>query len=67
MRFFATVAETTDVKLRGTHLPCRSADMPVMIWLGDILEPASNFTKFFNRADNKVRDLRNVWLLDYRN
>jgi len=38
-----------------------------MIWLPDILEPASNFSKFFNRADNRVRNLRNVWLLDYRN
>ena len=38
-----------------------------MIWLGDILEPAANFSKFFNRENNKVRDQRNVWLLDYRN
>ena len=38
-----------------------------MIWLGDILEPAANFSTFFQRECNKVRDQRNVWLLDYRN
>ena len=41
--------------------------MPHMIWLGDILEPAQNFSGFFNRANNRVRDIRNVWLVDYRN
>merc|ERR1719310_2037916 len=38
-----------------------------MIWLSDVLEPAENFKAFFNRADNKVLDQRNVWLLNYRN
>lgn len=38
-----------------------------MIWLGDLLEPAENFTGFFQRDDNKILDVRNVWLLNYRN
>lgn len=38
-----------------------------MIWLSDLLEPAENFQKFFNRPDNKILDVRNVWLLNYRN
>lgn len=38
-----------------------------MIWLADLLEPSENFTKFFTRPDNKVLDVRNVWLLNYRN
>jgi pimeloyl-ACP methyl ester carboxylesterase len=59
--------KTTEVKLRGTLLPARGVDKPVMIMLPDILEPAANFSKFFNRENNKVRDQRNVWLLDYRN
>jgi len=68
-RFFGAQvkSDTKDVKLRGTLLPARGVDKPVMIWLGDILEPASNFSGFFNRECNKVRDQRNVWLLDYRN
>lgn len=41
--------------------------MPTLIWLPELVEPSSNFESFFSRADNKVRDLRNVWLLDYRN
>ena len=38
-----------------------------MIWLSDLLEPCENFQKFFTRPDNKVLDVRNVWLLNYRN
>jgi len=38
-----------------------------MIWLSDLLEPAENFQKFFTRPDNKILDVRNVWLLNYRN
>lgn len=55
------------MKLRGTHLAAHGNDLPTMIWLGDILEPASNFSGFFNREDNRVRKLRNIWMLDYRN
>ena len=38
-----------------------------MIWLSDLIEPAENFTGFFQREDNKILDVRNVWLLNYRN
>jgi pimeloyl-ACP methyl ester carboxylesterase len=38
-----------------------------MIWLPEIVEPAENFAKFFNRSDNKCKDVRNIWCLDYRN
>lgn len=38
-----------------------------MIWLPELVEPAENFEGFFNRPNNKIRDLRNVWLLNYRN
>jgi len=38
-----------------------------MIWLPELIEPAANFAPFFNRADSRIRDLRNIWLLDYRN
>lgn len=38
-----------------------------MIWFGDLVEPAANFKGFFSRDDNKILDVRNVWLLDYRN
>jgi hypothetical protein len=55
------------VKLRGHFLKGRQADLPTMIWLSDLLEPSENFTKFFTRPDNKILDVRNVWLLNYRN
>jgi esterase len=38
-----------------------------MIWLPEIIEPSQNFVKFFNRQDNKIKEVRNVWCLDYRN
>jgi hypothetical protein len=38
-----------------------------MIWLPEITEPAANFQKFFAQRQNKVLDVRNVWLVDYRN
>ena len=41
--------------------------MPTMIWFSDLVEPASNFKDFFMREDNKILDVRNVWLLDIRN
>ena len=55
------------MKLRGQFLKGRHSDLPTMIWLADLLEPSENFTKFFTRPDNKVLDVRNVWLLNYRN
>jgi len=38
-----------------------------MIWLPEITEPAENFKKFFGERKNKVLDVRNIWLLNYRN
>ena len=63
----ATAANTNDVKLRGTFLPGTRPDLPTMIWLPELIEPASNFTPFFSTPRNKIRSLRNIWLLDYRN
>lgn len=59
--------ETNAVKLRGTHLAGKQKDLPTLIWLPELVEPAENFTTFFNREDNKIRDVRNVWCLNYRN
>jgi hypothetical protein len=36
-------ASTESVKLSGTHIPCKFADMPTMIWLPELVEPAENF------------------------
>lgn len=58
---------TKNVQLRGKMLPCKQNDMPYLIWLPDLLEPAENFQKFFTRGANGVDQVRNVWLLDYRN
>ena len=58
---------THDVQLRGTFLKGRKDDLPTMIWFSELLEPAENFEKFFSRADNKILDVRNVWLLNIRN
>jgi hypothetical protein len=41
--------------------------MPHLIWLPEITEPAENFTKFFTGPLNAVNQMRNIWLLDYRN
>jgi len=61
------VANTTDVKLRGTFLKGSKADLPTMIWLPELTEPAANFASFFDTPGSKVLKNRNVWLLDYRN
>lgn len=45
----------------------RQADLPTMIWLPEITEPAENFSSFFGQRKNKILDVRNVWLLNYRN
>jgi hypothetical protein len=55
------------VKLRGKFIKGRHPDLPTMIWLADLVEPAENFNKFFTREDNKISDIRNIWLLNYRN
>ena len=41
--------------------------MPNLIWISDLIEPAENFTNFFMREDNKIRNVRNVWLVNPRN
>jgi len=41
--------------------------MPVLIWLPDLIESADNFAKFFTTPANAVTQVRNVWLLNYRN
>lgn len=59
--------DNNSVKLRGKFIPGRAADLPTMIWLADLLEPAENFSTFFEREDNKILNYRNVWLVNYRN
>jgi hypothetical protein len=59
--------DTEKVKLRGKLLQGRQPDLPTMIWLADLVEPVENFEKFFAREDNKIKDVRNVLLLNYRN
>jgi len=67
-RFFgARVQKTEDVKLSGTFLEGKGDDLPTMIWLPELVEPAENFSKFFNNPKNKISTVRNVWLLNYRN
>lgn len=61
------MANTDAVRLSGTHLAGRQQDLPTLIWLPELVEPAENFQTFFDRKDNKIRDVRNVWLLNYRN
>lgn len=41
--------------------------MPTLIWLPDLVEQAENFEPFFGDAKSKVRKMRNIWLLNYRN
>jgi len=58
---------TDSVELRGTFLKGKRADLPTMIWFSDLVEPAANHKAFFEQQGSKVLDVRNVWLLDYRN
>lgn len=60
-------SNTNSVKLQGTLLNGRNRDLPTMIWLPELTEQAENFSSFFNERSNKVLDVRNVWLLNYRN
>ena len=41
--------------------------MPTLIWLPDVVESHENFVPFFNRPDNKIKSIRNVWILNPRN
>jgi len=38
-----------------------------MLWFSDLVEPAENFEKFFTQENSKILDVRNVWMLNYRN
>lgn len=38
-----------------------------MIWFSDLVESAENFEAFFSKGDNKILNVRNVWLVNYRN
>jgi len=48
-------------------LPSSGKDMPTLIWLPDLVEQAENFEKFFADPNSKVRQVRNIWLLNYWN
>lgn len=61
------MAQTNQVKLAGHHIKGRQADLPTLIWLPELTEPAENFKPFFENSCNKITDVRNVWLLNYRN
>jgi pimeloyl-ACP methyl ester carboxylesterase len=55
------------VQLRGTYLQGRRPDLPTLIWFSDLVEPVENFAPFFSNPEHKILDVRNVWLLNYRN
>ena len=38
-----------------------------MIWFSDLVESSENFEAFFTKGDNKILNVRNVWLVNYRN
>ncbi len=38
-----------------------------MIWFSDLVESSENFEAFFAKGDNKILNVRNVWLVNYRN
>jgi hypothetical protein len=59
--------DTNSVQLKGTFLQGKKSDLPTMIWFADLIEPSENFKKFFTMEGSKVLDVRNVWLVDYRN
>ena len=70
-RFISSKAQrkdnTEDVQLRGKFLAGRRGDLPTMIWFSDLVEPVENFEAFFKHEGSKILDVRNVWLLNYRN
>jgi hypothetical protein len=70
-RFISSKAQkkedNEDIQLRGRYLAGRRPDLPTMIWFSDLIEPVENFEAFFKSEGNKILDVRNVWLLNYRN
>ncbi len=59
--------KNSEVELRGTFLHGTEKELPTLIWLPELLEPAENFETFFTRPNNKISRVRNVHLLNYRN
>lgn len=41
--------------------------MPTMLWFPEVLEPAENWERWFNKPENMILDYRNVWILNGRN
>eukprot|EP00345_Euplotes_harpa_P014775 CAMPEP_0168343520 /NCGR_PEP_ID=MMETSP0213-20121227/16153_1 /TAXON_ID=151035 /ORGANISM="Euplotes harpa, Strain FSP1.4" /LENGTH=386 /DNA_ID=CAMNT_0008350853 /DNA_START=56 /DNA_END=1216 /DNA_ORIENTATION=+ len=71
LRFISAKATLRDnnneVQLRGKLIHGRFKDLPHLIWLPDLIEPVENFKLFFKGEKNKILDVRNVHLLNYRN
>lgn len=64
----ATYQKDNDkVKLRGKFIKGTQPDLPHFLWISDLVEPAENFVPFFTRPDNKIKDIRNIWLINPRN
>ena len=53
--------------MRGKFIPGLQKDLPTLIYLPDVVEPAESFSRFFYRGDNKITSIRNVWLINPRN
>jgi hypothetical protein len=45
---------TTKVVLQGTYIKGRIPDLPTMIILPELIEPAINFKQFITLPDNEV-------------
>lgn len=60
-------SSTNQVTLRGKYISGSSLDLPNLIWLPDLFDHAENFESFFTHADNKVKKVRNIHLLNHRN
>ena len=41
--------------------------MPTMLWFPEVMEPAENWEKWFQKPENKILEYRNVWLMHPRN
>ena len=67
LRYFSTriLRQSSDkVQLRGTFLKSTGQDMPTIIAFPDLLENPESLRPLFNK---KLLEVRNVWLLSYRN
>lgn len=61
-RFFST--KVGQPALRGTLLKCTQPDMPTILAFPDLLDNPETLRPLFNK---KLLEIRNVWLLNYRN